>query len=193
MAVCCLEALICRACMLLSSRAAPCMLLACHLGEPSRVAGLGEREEQPSCMCEHVFVVLLLGSCLLVGRLQSSSSSSSPARWDRRETDPRSEQKPMAVKPKRLRGTRTLRTTWWGTLSKSSYKHPNPAELFPHAAATGRHHQNSEAQESTSRPFDQTGTRQAAVVVQQVHLDDPATSWCACLSCRSGPFRLNRR
>lgn len=44
----------------------------------------------------HACVSMCL-SCCSVGRLQSSSSS--PARWDRRETDPRSERKPTAVQP----------------------------------------------------------------------------------------------
>lgn len=106
------------------------MLLACHLGEPSRVAGrLGEREEQPSCMCEHVFVVLLCWSSaiLLLFVVQHDGTGERPT---------------QGASGNRRRSNRSASVgghvpTCGGTLSKSSYKHPNPAELFPQRQPAG--------------------------------------------------------
>lgn len=136
----------------------------------------------------HACVSMCL-SCCSVGRLQSSSSSSSstmgPERdrpKERAETDGGQTEAPPSEATYRRVGAR-------------SPSQATNIQILPNFFRSGNRQASSEAQESTSRPFDQTGTRQAAaaVVVQQVHLDDPATSWCACLSCRSGPFRLNRR
>lgn len=87
----------------------------------------------------HACVSMCL-SCCSVGRLQSSSSSSSstmgPERdrpKERAETDGGQTEAPPSKAHVRRGG---------GTLSKSSYKHPTILpNFFPHAAATGRHHQ----------------------------------------------------
>jgi hypothetical protein len=182
LAVCCLEALI-----------LPCMHVAKQSCCPLDASCLPPRRTEQSswkrgksnlhaCVCRAAPWFLPVGrsSAILLLFVSSTMGPERDRPKERAETDGGQTEAPPSEATYRRVGAR-------------SPSQATNIQILPNFFRSGNRQASSEAQESTSRPFDQTGTRQAAVVVQQVHLDDPATSWCACLSCRSGPFRLNSR